>query len=167
MYTKIEDFRKTYDAEGKFSTGIMAALTDASLSQSECEGHRTLARMAWHIISTYPEMMSHTGLDFEGFDPKAPVPATADEICKAYVKVTQHMLEQIAANWNDDSLQTEDDLYGEQWKKGRTLAILIRHEVHHRGQMTVLMRQAGLKVPDMYGPAKEGWGAYGMEAPAV
>ncbi len=33
--------------------------------------------------------------------------------------------------------------------------------------MTVLMRQAGLKVPGTYGPAKEEWGAIGMEAPAV
>lgn len=167
MYTTIEHFRKTFENEAKFTTSIMAALTDASLAQSECEGHRTLGRMAWHIINTYPEMMSRTGLDFKGFDPKAPVPATADEICKAYVQVTQRMLEQITANWNDDSLETEDDLYGEKWKKGRTLAVLVRHEVHHRGQMTVLMRQAGLKVPDIYGPAKEGWAAYGMEEPKV
>jgi len=29
------------------------------------------------------------------------------------------------------------------------------------------MRQAGLKVPGTYGPAKEEWGAFGMETPAV
>jgi uncharacterized damage-inducible protein DinB len=28
--------------------------------------------------------------------------------------------------------------------------------------MTVLMRQAGIKVPGVYGPAKEEWAAYGM-----
>ncbi len=33
--------------------------------------------------------------------------------------------------------------------------------------MTVLMRQAGLAMPSIYGPTKEGWVAYGMEAPAV
>jgi uncharacterized damage-inducible protein DinB len=36
------------------------------------------------------------------------------------------------------------------------------HEIHHRGQMTVLMRQAGLKVPGVYGPSREEWTAYGM-----
>ena len=45
--------------------------------------------------------------------------------------------------------------------------VLVTHQTHHRGQMTVLMRQAGLKVPDVYGPAKEGWATYGMPAPRV
>ena len=31
----------------------------------------------------------------------------------------------------------------------------------------VLMRQAGLKVPGVYGPAREEWTAYGMQPPAV
>jgi uncharacterized damage-inducible protein DinB len=37
------------------------------------------------------------------------------------------------------------------------------HQCHHRGQMTVLMRQAGQKVPGIYGPAKEEWSSMGME----
>jgi uncharacterized damage-inducible protein DinB len=44
---------------------------------------------------------------------------------------------------------------------------MLENEIHHRGQMTVLMRQAGLKVPGVYGPAKEDWAAMGMPAPAV
>jgi uncharacterized damage-inducible protein DinB len=44
------------------------------------------------------------------------------------------------------------------------LRVLIQHEVHHRGQMTVLMRQAGLEVPGVYGPAREEWAACGMPA---
>ena len=55
-------------------------------------------------------------------------------------------------------------MYGETWKRGRTLGALVNHQIHHRGQMTVLMRQAGLEVPGVYGPAKEEWGAYGMPA---
>ena len=30
-----------------------------------------------------------------------------------------------------------------------------------------LMRQAGLPVPSIYGPVKEGWAAYGVAAPKV
>ena len=47
-------------------------------------------------------------------------------------------------------------MYGQKWKKKFTLQALILHEIHHRGQITVLMRQAGLRVPGSYGPAKEG-----------
>ena len=56
-------------------------------------------------------------------------------------------------------------MYGQKWKRGVTLGILITHQIHHRAQMTVLMRQAGLKVPGIYGPAYEEWAAMGMEAP--
>jgi hypothetical protein len=31
----------------------------------------------------------------------------------------------------------------------------------------VLLRQAGIKVPGFYGPAKEDWKQYGMTAPEV
>jgi uncharacterized damage-inducible protein DinB len=42
------------------------------------------------------------------------------------------------------------------------LQALISHEIHHRGQMAVPRRQAGLQVPGIYGPAREEWEAYGM-----
>jgi uncharacterized damage-inducible protein DinB len=53
-------------------------------------------------------------------------------------------------------------MYGEQWTRGFVLQALVAHQTHHRGQMTVLMRQAGLPVPGMYGPSKEEWAAMGM-----
>jgi uncharacterized damage-inducible protein DinB len=56
-------------------------------------------------------------------------------------------------------------MYGQTWKKRDVLASLILHQAHHRGQMTVLMRQAGLAVPGIYGPAREEWAAMGMAAP--
>jgi uncharacterized damage-inducible protein DinB len=41
--------------------------------------------------------------------------------------------------------------------------MFIRHEVHHRGQMTVLMRQAGLPLHGFYGPSRDEWVAMGMQ----
>jgi uncharacterized damage-inducible protein DinB len=42
------------------------------------------------------------------------------------------------------------------------LSIVLSHQTHHRGQMTVLMRQAGVPVPGMYGPSREEWEAMGV-----
>jgi hypothetical protein len=64
-------------------------------------------------------------------------------------------LEEVTKNWKDETLQIVDEMYGEKWPRGLTLRILIDHEIHHRGQMTVLMRQAGLKVPGIMGPSRE------------
>jgi uncharacterized damage-inducible protein DinB len=71
------------------------------------------------------------------------------------------------SGWSDATLEVEDDMYGERWPRGATLQSLVVHQAHHRGQMTVLMRQAGLRVPGVYGPAREEWTAYGMPPPTV
>jgi len=59
-------------------------------------------------------------------------------------------------------LLDELDMYGEKWARGHTLMVLCTHQTHHRGQMTVLMRQAGLKVPGVCGPSKEEWAQFGL-----
>ena len=66
---------------------------------------------------------------------------------------------------NDAGLSGEIEMYGEKWTRSKVLSSLIRHEIHHRAQMTVLMRQAGLKVPGVYGPSKEEWAQYNMKSP--
>ena len=58
-------------------------------------------------------------------------------------------------------------MYGETWINGDTLSALVDHQIHHRGQITVLMRQAGLKVPGIYGPSREDWNKIGMKPPLV
>ena len=167
MFRKIEDFESVWSKEMAFTQSVMDALTDNSLTQAINEDHRTLGRMAWHIIATIPEMATQVGLEFGGPDPSAPVPATAAEIKQAYTTVSQGLLKAVKDGWNDSTLEQEDDLYGEKWKRGQTLHIMILHEIHHRGQMTVLMRQAGVVVPSIYGPAKEGWAQYGAQPPEI
>lgn len=167
MFRAIEDFVQNWTYESASTQKQMDQLTDESLAQPISGDHRTLGRIAWHIVTTIPEMMSHVGLKMSEVDFKAPVPKTAAEIKKAYAAVSRQLMDQIKADWNDATLQIEDDMYGEKWKRGITLLILIKHEIHHRGQMTVLMRQAGLKVLGFYGPAKEEWVNYGAPPPEV
>lgn len=167
MYTSIKDFTETYKHEAASTQKLLDALTDASLKQAVANDHRTLGRMAWHIITTYPEMGSNAELAFQGINDKSPMPTKAADIAKAYSSVSKQLADQINAKWNDAALQQEKNFYGTMLKRGLILDILIRHEVHHRGQMTVLMRQAGLKVPGVYGPAKEEWAGMGMNPPEV
>jgi uncharacterized damage-inducible protein DinB len=167
MFTTIEEFEQAWKNQVEGTRKIMSALTQESLEQRVADDHRTLGRMAWHIVTTIPEMMSKTGLTVKSIGPDSPLPKTVAEIQKGYEKVTSELLQQVKSNWKDEDLQVEDDMYGQRFTRGFTLSSLIIHEVHHRGQMTVLMRQAGLKVPGLYGPSKEEWSQYGMEEPAI
>jgi uncharacterized damage-inducible protein DinB len=167
MFRTTADFVTFWSEHSKDTQKILAQLTDAALGQPVAHDHRDLARMAWHLAVTIPEMGHHTGLQISGPKPDAPVPADADTIRRAYAEAAQSLAEQVASAWTDEMLLLEDELYGERWARGKTLLALVLHEVHHRGQMTVLMRQAGLKVPGVYGPAREEWAALGIPMPPV
>ncbi|KAB2332100.1 hypothetical protein F7731_17565 [Cytobacillus depressus] len=167
MFHSIDDFINLWGHEGNSTQKVLDALTDESLNQQVTADHRTLGRLAWHVVTSLDEMLSRTGLKFEGAKHDGPVPTSAKEIAEQYRTSNENMVAAIKAQWTDDSLKEVDDMYGEKWPKGLTLSIINSHQIHHRGQMTVLMRQAGLRVPGVYGPSLEEWGEHGMEAPTL
>lgn len=167
MYRKIEDFLDAWEAEFRSTQKVLDAISDDSLSRQVLDGHRTLARIAWHIVTTIPEMMANTGLKVTSVAHDAPVPVSASAIQQAYAAVSSELLRQVKANWTDQTLTIEDEMYGEKWPRGQSARVLIDHQTHHRGQMTVLMRQAGLSVPGVYGPSKEEWAGYGAPPPEI
>jgi len=165
MFRTLSDFLTVYANLTEGTGKIFATLTDANLNQAVTPGHRTLGQLGWHVVATVPEMMNRTGLGLGSVDAESMPPASAKEIADAYRKVTQEAARAIKAHWNDNTLLETDDMYGKPWPRGATLQALVTHEVHHVGQMTVLLRQAGAKVPGIYGPAKEEWTQFGMEPP--
>ena len=167
MFRTIADFEKLWDDEVKATQRTYDAITDASMSQAVHNDHRTLGRIAWHTAGTIKEMMEKTGLHVDGPAENAPVPKTAKEIAEQFAKSAKSLADVVKKSWTDESLLTMDDMYGMQWMRGQTLMFLVLHQAHHRGQMNVLMRQAGLKVPSIYGPTLEAWAEYQMEPPAV
>ena len=164
MLRKIDDFVKDWEYEAESTGKILNALSDESLSQKVSPEGRTLGFLGWHLTQTLGEMLERVGLkiDAPGFDKDCP--ASAAEIADAYERAAMSVADEVKKNWTDETLLETDDMYGETWARGLTLFYLIAHQAHHRGQMTVLMRQAGLKVPGIYGPAKEEWAAMGAPA---
>ena len=166
MFTSIEQFEKYWSDEAKKTLTIFETLTDASLGQAVADDHRNIARIASHITTSMPEMLERMGINLP-LEVDAPVPTTAAEVYQQYATTSKDLLEAVRAGWTDETLLQEDDMYGMQWKRGFSLYVLLIHQTHHRGQMTVLMRQAGLKVPGVYGPSREEWEPHGMQIPEV
>jgi uncharacterized damage-inducible protein DinB len=165
MYYTIQEFLKDWKGHSETTIKIFANLTDASLSRKVYPEGRTLGFLAWHIVVSIGEMCGKIGIKADSPDENSEPPNKASEILEAYKKASSTLYNFVEKNWNDKKLAEEVNLYGELWKNGFTLGALIAHEIHHRGQMTVLMRQAGLKVPGAYGPSKEEWAQIGMPSP--
>ena len=166
MIRSIEDFVSIWNQESANTLSLFRELSDAAMPQAVTAEHRDLGRLAWHITSTIREMLERTGLHVDGPGEGAPVPSSTAEIVRQYKESSESLVAALQG-WTDADLETEDSMYGESWKRALTLQILLLHQTHHRGQMTVLMRQAGLAVPGMYGPAKEDWAKYGMPTPTI
>ena len=165
MFRMIEDFLTNWGHESGSTQKVLDALTDTSLAQEVSQEGRTLGRIAWHIVTTLDEMVSQTGLEFDAASHEVAVPATASEIADAYRSSSEAMVTAMKEQWTDATLNDIREMYGEQWSVANILSILTSHQIHHRGQMTVLMRQAGLRVPGVYGPSREEWVEFGGVAP--
>ncbi|UCD95330.1 MAG: DinB family protein [Candidatus Zixiibacteriota bacterium] len=167
MFTSVKAFADQWKEQSDATRKILGALSEESLSVTVAPEHRDLARMAWHIVQTIPEMAELTGLKLEWPAKDTALPETLNGIREGYEAAAGSLLKQIQKNWTDDTLQVEDNMFGETWKRGYSLMVIVQHEIHHRGQMTVLMRQAGLKVPGVFGPSKEEWANYNAPPPEI
>ena len=165
MYRKIEDFVNDWEYEAGETLRLFKQLTDEALNHSFHQDHRTLGRLAWHITYTLAEMMHTAGLPIE-LIASEPETFKAENLVSLYEKEADAVKRVVQRHWVEEDLAESIPMYGDDWVKGAVLSVLIRHQAHHRGQMTVLMRQAGVKVPGIYGPSREEWEAMGMPAMA-
>ncbi|MBE0572637.1 MAG: hypothetical protein IH618_13925 [Ignavibacteriaceae bacterium] len=165
MYYKISEFIEDWKYESESTIKVLNNLTDASLTKNFGENIRTPGRLAWHIVGAISDLAHRMDLTFRKVDQDSPFPSTAKEIVNEYKLASDGLIKEIKKKWNDDTLSIEDEItgQGDRWSRGKTLGALVTHQIHHRGQLTVVMRLAGLKVPGVYGPAKEEWINYGMQ----
>jgi uncharacterized damage-inducible protein DinB len=155
MFTAVRHFLATWTHESAETARVMAALTDASLEQRIAEGSRSLGELAWHVVVSQREILGKTGLDWDAPSERDPAPDRAAAIHSDYVDAAKALAAAVEQQWDDGALRERDEIYGREWPRGVTLAVTLHHEIHHRGQMTVLMRQAGLRVPGVYGPSAD------------
>ena len=164
MYSTIADFNSDWKKEEDATIKIFDLIDDSKLNVKVHDNVRTLGRLAWHITQTITEMNSELGLFDEDYLKEKPVPSTMKEIKETFVKYSRALAKNIEKRWKDESLSEEIEIYGETWKRSNVMDMLIKHQIHHRSQMTVVMRLLDLPVTGLYGPSKEEWKNYGMDA---
>jgi uncharacterized damage-inducible protein DinB len=110
--------------------------------------------------------MTTLGLVFDAPSGGEEVTASAALIASEYRRISRDLLHAVRTQWNDETLHESVMIHKEAWLNGSSLRYAIMHQSHHRGQMTVLMRQAGLRLPNVYGPTYDAWIEKGI-APLV
>ena len=167
MFGTIAEFIEEWNGEAALTQKLMDTLTDPSLRQPVSPDGRTLGRIAWHIVISIPEFLSRFGVTIEKVENAAAVPSSSRDIAESFRKISVLAADAVKRQWTDDTLKQVQNAFGRNLSNAAILSLFIKHMIHHRGQMTVLMRQAGLRIPGVYGPAKEQWSGMGMEVPGI
>ena len=162
MFRKLEDFYAVWNYESESTLKMFEAISADRFKNTGSENIRSIARLAWHITETIAEMLNHAGLPLDGISDASNETNDLAKLISEYKKSSASLIAKLKTNWSDDILDEKVNMYGDMWEKGQVLSVLIRHQSHHRGQLSILLRQEGLVIPGMYGPTKEEWIAMGL-----
>lgn len=154
MYRKAEDFLADWTASAAGTLSVMKAITDDKMNTAIVEGHNSLGWLAWHLVGTAGAFGQLAGLNTPAIERGAQVPERMGEIVEKYEAVIDAYNSEVK-KITDEMMTEEINVFGGKMIRGKFLRMLIDHQTHHRGQMTVLLRQAGLTVPGVMGPTKE------------
>lgn len=154
MYRIVQDFSKEWHLSSKSTLQVMKAITDDKMGQAIVDGHNTLGWLAWHLVSVGGAFGHFAGLQIPAPGPDMDMPNNMADIIEAYEMVIEGYKKAVET-MTDEQLLEEVQAFGGTMPRGQLLRTLIDHQTHHRGQMTVLLRQAGLPVPPVMGPTAE------------
>ena len=154
MYRNKSELLGLFDEERQKTLSTLELISPESLEHAIAPGFMTLGELALHLVLSIPAITKFLGFEY------SEVPATGaklgpKELVDFYRAISLECSGQITSRLDDESLFAEAfSVYSHSWSAAYTLSVLLRHEIHHRGQLSVLMRQAGLPLPDIYGPAR-------------
>jgi uncharacterized damage-inducible protein DinB len=154
MYRAIEDFVQDWATSAQGTLAVMNSITDETMATAIVEGHSTLGWLAWHLTGAAGYFGRLAGLQIPGVERGSATPAHIADIISKYEEVNEAYARE-ATKLSDEQLAEEIEAFGRTMPRGKLLRLLIDHQTHHRGQMTVLLRQAGLPVPGVLGPTRE------------
>ena len=157
MYQTLQQFLDDWKHESSLTLRVLDVLTDSSLSQAVTETKgRSLGELAWHVATSATGLLSAGGLQMEAPGSSSSVPSRAQDIVDHYRQASESILTALKEQWTDAKLPEPLLLFGRiDTTYGGLLTLVVRHQIHHRGQMTILMRQARLVPPGVYGPNEE------------
>lgn len=159
MKNELETFIEVWDRESAKTKSLLESLPgDQYDFRPDPEG-RSLGEMAWHVAE--PEGWGSSSIEHGGFSrdnrpPGMDRPKTTAEMPAAYERLHRDALARLKKLKDEDLDRTITFFNGRQIAIRNVLwDFMLLHAIHHRGQLTLLCREAGGKPAVMYGATRE------------
>jgi uncharacterized damage-inducible protein DinB len=156
----IQEILQELDAESAATRRALARVRDEKLDWRPHEKSLSLGQLAYHIAAI-PGRIAEVAMQdtfVAGPVPRPSVGSSAEALS---------LLEQSLARATELISALSDDDLGRPWRmvigdqqavlpRGAVIrSVLLNHWYHHRGQLTVYLRQTEASVPSVYGPSAD------------
>ncbi len=157
MATTMKEILERYEHQHASTHAVIAAMPEVHASFRPHERSLSWGQLAWHVATTPLYYVSEVfrlptqlGWDLDNARP----PTTTAGLVQGLDDIYDEIVD--ALRTKDDAwLDEMTDYHGTMKEKRWILGHVIDQEVHHRGQMTVLLRLKDASVPQVYGPTAD------------
>ena len=159
MRTELQEFMALWSRETDGTLELLRALPAAAYDLRPDSGGRSLGELAWHIaeVDAYVSVgVARRNFTFADKPPRLERPRRVEELAPAYRIVHDDAVARLAEVQDTDLDSEVRYADGRLWTIRNLLwQKLLLHQVHHRGQLTVLCRLAGGVPPALFGRTRE------------
>ena len=154
---EIEQFIGLWEYESGLTKGILATIPEDKLDFRPDSQGRSICDLAWHIAAL-EAIFSSLARERDRSAVKPPAmepPRTVPGLVNAYDKIHREAVERVRGLSAED-LDREFPFFDRPISVRSVLRFpLLHHQIHHRGQLMMMIRQAGGVPSKVYGPNRE------------
>jgi len=159
MSNELQTFLDVWNEEAAKSAAMLRSLPEGQYDFRPDAGGRSLGELGWHLAEADAYMTY--GIERGGFEmgakpPGIERPKTIAELAPGFERIHADAVERVK-KLNAADLDRQMTFFtGNQVTIRQILwTMLLHHQIHHRGQLSVLCRLAGGVAPAPYGPNRE------------
>ena len=156
MSDPVQAFLTEWEREFAATARVMGSLPPTALGWRPHPKSMAAGELAWHLVSAERAAVGFylAGRMLREAGPETP--ASLQGMIQAYALQHQDLSDKVrkapAEAWTRTFPFSDGQTVTGAWVLER---MILRHAVHHRGQLTVYLRLLGAKVPAVYGPTAD------------
>ena len=159
MSNEVQTFLEVWDEEARKTGAMLRSLPDGKYDFRPDAGGRSLGELGWHLaeVDAYMTYGIQRGVFEMGAKPPGiERPKTVAELAPGYEGVHTEAVERVRKLNPADLDRQITFITGDPVTVRQILwTMLLHHQIHHRGQLSLMCRLAGGCSPAPYGPNRE------------
>lgn len=155
---ELEQFLQAFDHESKNTRRMIEALPKDKYDFRPDPHGRSLGELAWHLaeIEAYlTEGVERGAVDFSRKPQNTERPREVAALATGYQRVHDDAVARVKKLQAADLDREIGFPMGAMQTRLLLWSALLNHQIHHRGQLTLMCRLAGGTCPGLYGPNRE------------